>query len=175
LSLKNLGLIIKNGRKRRGYTQQQLAGILGVHFTLVSKWELGQREPMAQELIQIAKELDIISELFPHLHCESCGSRRLKIQTKEEERETEEQEDKAKLEEKIAKMEDRIKKLEDTPYRKAIPVSEEIRYNAFMGKRLGQIRRHSGRTRRKMAQELQIKLEELGPVCKLDPYKIRDF
>ena len=38
---------IREARKKRGLTQQQLADELGVHRVTVVRWESGAREPMA--------------------------------------------------------------------------------------------------------------------------------
>lgn len=46
-------------RKSKGYTQEQLAEILGVSRQAVAKWESGQSYPDISNLIQISEEFHV--------------------------------------------------------------------------------------------------------------------
>jgi len=65
-TIKKIGLAIKKARKKRGWTQQDLAEYLGCHFTLIQKWESGKREPGSVMLLKINKlfGLEIMQEIF---------------------------------------------------------------------------------------------------------------
>lgn len=47
-------LNIKQKREKLNYSQRQLAKILGVNFTTVSKWELGIAYPRFSTLLKLA-------------------------------------------------------------------------------------------------------------------------
>ncbi|QII49527.1 helix-turn-helix transcriptional regulator [Bacillus paralicheniformis] len=49
-------------RKRRGYSQEKLAEIIGVHQTMVSKWELGLKDPNKTHRIMLAKHFNVSVE-----------------------------------------------------------------------------------------------------------------
>lgn len=55
---------LKAGRDFRNYSQQGIAGALGVHVSTYNKWELGHREPNAVDLAKIANELRLSIEFF---------------------------------------------------------------------------------------------------------------
>ncbi len=60
----NLGENIKNRREELKLSQEYVAGQLGVSRQAVSKWETGQSEPTASNLIQLAEVFEIsLSEL----------------------------------------------------------------------------------------------------------------
>ena len=63
-----LGENIKNRREELKLSQEYVAEQLGVSRQAVSKWETGQSEPTASNLIQLAEVFDInLSELVdPH-------------------------------------------------------------------------------------------------------------
>ena len=57
---------IAEQRKKAGLTQQELAEILHVERSTVSKWESGTSFPTGNKLPQVAKALNCgIGELFP--------------------------------------------------------------------------------------------------------------
>lgn len=51
-------------RKTKGYTQQQLADLLGVQRATVSNYEVGRRSPHIKELERIAEFLGVNLEYF---------------------------------------------------------------------------------------------------------------
>ena len=59
-----IGKAIREGRKKRGWSQSQLAEFMGVHTTLVSRWETYKGVPTGDDLLKLAKELDIVHLLF---------------------------------------------------------------------------------------------------------------
>lgn len=61
----NLGHIIRVGRVRKNLEQRQLAEMLGVAQSAVSSWESGKSIPSGDILIKLARDLDIVEELFP--------------------------------------------------------------------------------------------------------------
>lgn len=64
-----IGKFISSERKRKGYTQKQLAEKLGISDKTVSKWETGNGFPEVSLLLPLCSELDItVNELL-------CGER----------------------------------------------------------------------------------------------------
>lgn len=60
-----IGNRIQNARKKKGYTQKQLAEICGVATGTIQQYELGKRQPRIEQLDKIASALDIpITELI---------------------------------------------------------------------------------------------------------------
>lgn len=60
-----IGKFIASERKRKGYTQRQLADILEISDKTVSKWERGNGFPEAALLLPLCNELDItVNELL---------------------------------------------------------------------------------------------------------------
>lgn len=55
---------LKAGREFRNYSQQGIADALGVHVTSYNKWELGQREPNAIVLAEIAEQERLSIEFY---------------------------------------------------------------------------------------------------------------
>lgn len=55
---------IKILRKTRGYTQQQLADMLGVQRATISNYEIGRRSPHIKELARLAEILGVNLEYF---------------------------------------------------------------------------------------------------------------
>lgn len=51
-------------RKTRGYTQQQLADLLGVQRATISNYEIGRRSPHIKELEKLADILGVNLEYF---------------------------------------------------------------------------------------------------------------
>lgn len=67
-----LGEHIKNRRRELKLSQEYLAEQLGVSRQAISKWETGQSEPTASNLIRLAEvlELDLSELVDPHKHHE---------------------------------------------------------------------------------------------------------
>ena len=61
----HIGEAIRRGRRDKKLTQKELAKILGVSPALVSFWENHTRGPSGEELLKIARYLDIVHLLFP--------------------------------------------------------------------------------------------------------------
>ena len=60
-----IGRFVARERKRKGYTQRQLADILGISDKTVSKWECGNGFPEVSFLLPLCAELDIsVNELL---------------------------------------------------------------------------------------------------------------
>lgn len=55
--MSTFGLKIKEFRKRNGMSQQSLAKVLRVSRSAVSMWEMGEREPDIDTVVQIAQRL----------------------------------------------------------------------------------------------------------------------
>ena len=49
---------IRQARKEKGWTQEQLAEAMGVDPVQISRWETGKREPQTSTLVKIAAALD---------------------------------------------------------------------------------------------------------------------
>ena len=73
---KELGLRIAGIRKRRGWSQSQLAARLGVPRDRLSKWERGMNAPSLDDLSGLSEVLEVpLEELGPaaeSLHPERC-------------------------------------------------------------------------------------------------------
>ena len=65
--IKNVfGKHLKEIRTKKGLTQEQLAGMAGMHFTYIGQIERGVRNPSLVNLYKLAKALKISAkELFP--------------------------------------------------------------------------------------------------------------
>lgn len=60
-----IGRFIAKERKRNGYTQKQLADILGISDKTISKWECGNGFPEVSFLLPLCEELEIsVNELL---------------------------------------------------------------------------------------------------------------
>lgn len=60
-----VGKFIAKERKNKGYTQRQLADILGISDKTISKWECGNGFPEISLLLPLCEELDIsVNELL---------------------------------------------------------------------------------------------------------------
>lgn len=60
-----IGRFIASERKQKGYTQRQLADILGISDKTISKWERGNGFPEVSLLLPLCDELDItVNELL---------------------------------------------------------------------------------------------------------------
>jgi len=57
--LKELGLSLKEFRKAKGYSQEQLSELAGLHPTYISQLETGKANPSMMILIAVAEQLDI--------------------------------------------------------------------------------------------------------------------
>lgn len=49
---------LKKLRKKRGFSQNSLAELIGVHFTQVSRYERGETKPNAEAMTKLARALD---------------------------------------------------------------------------------------------------------------------
>jgi transcriptional regulator with XRE-family HTH domain len=49
---------LKDLRKKKGYSQGELAELIEVHFTQVSRYERGETKPNAEAMTKLAKVLD---------------------------------------------------------------------------------------------------------------------
>lgn len=52
--------VLKAERDRRGWTQRQMAGHLGVSQSCVARWELGARHPTVAELERVGHLLNVV-------------------------------------------------------------------------------------------------------------------
>ncbi len=59
MNMKKIGAFLKELRKEKGLTQEQLAEILGVSGRTVSRWETGTNMPDLSILIQVAEFYDV--------------------------------------------------------------------------------------------------------------------
>jgi transcriptional regulator with XRE-family HTH domain len=76
-----LGARIRELRKRRGLTQEQLAEKLGVDQKHMSKIELGKSYPSLDRLILISESLGVsLPDLFEFMHTTSKEDRSQKIE-----------------------------------------------------------------------------------------------
>lgn len=65
MDTKKIGAFIAMNRKKKGYTQEQLAEKLGVTNKTISRWENGHYMPDLSLLEPLSKELDItLNELL---------------------------------------------------------------------------------------------------------------
>lgn len=59
MQLQRVGILIKEGRTRKGMTQTELAKLLHVSVAAVSKWETGKNIPDMSNMERVARILDI--------------------------------------------------------------------------------------------------------------------
>lgn len=52
-------LQIRRWRKQAGLTQEKLADLVSIHLNTLSRWESGQREPRASEIIKLCEVLGV--------------------------------------------------------------------------------------------------------------------
>jgi len=50
---------LKDARLKAGYTQEQIANILGIHPVSYNRWETGEREPKASYLLKLSSLLNV--------------------------------------------------------------------------------------------------------------------
>lgn len=62
---KDIGKIISQGLRKKGFSQKDLAEKLGVHQSSITKWVSGRAYPAAQKLLDIIKILDLVEDFFP--------------------------------------------------------------------------------------------------------------
>ena len=55
----NYALSLKEWRKKRGLSQQELANIMGINQTMISDYEKGKQVPSVQRLVQLSQILKI--------------------------------------------------------------------------------------------------------------------
>jgi len=60
----SLGKRIRTAREISGKTQEQVAEQIGVSRTAVSRWELGEIEPNIQNLLSLAKALNVSTDFL---------------------------------------------------------------------------------------------------------------
>lgn len=60
----NIGEMIRKYRRARGYTQKDLAHLVGVTRNTLGRWELGQYQPKAKQLILLAGALSTTEEIL---------------------------------------------------------------------------------------------------------------
>lgn len=53
MDIKNIGIFLQNQRKNRGWTQSELAQILGVSHQAISRWEKGENLPEVIKLVEL--------------------------------------------------------------------------------------------------------------------------
>lgn len=71
---------IKEARKKRGWTQAELANKLGISYVGVSQWENNQRNPKLETLRQIAMALEVpVSSLMPSTFSEVLEDETLQV------------------------------------------------------------------------------------------------
>lgn len=60
MRIEELNMTFKELRKNCGYrTQNDLAKVLNIDYSTVSKWELGQNMPTGRRLIELSKVLGV--------------------------------------------------------------------------------------------------------------------
>ena len=60
----NLGELIKKARQKQGFSQRDLAQIMAVTPSLISRWESNKRTPETFDLLRLANVLKIGKYLF---------------------------------------------------------------------------------------------------------------
>lgn len=60
----DLGNIIKRARLKKGLSQCEIAQMIGVTSSLISRWESNKRTPETYDLLKLTNILDIGSALF---------------------------------------------------------------------------------------------------------------
>ncbi len=79
MDMKKIGFFLKNLRKEKGLTQEQLAEIFGVAGRTVSRWENASNMPDLSILIQIAEFFDVeIREILEGERKSECVNKQLK-------------------------------------------------------------------------------------------------
>lgn len=79
MDMKKIGSFLKNLRKEKGLTQEQLAEIFGVAGRTVSRWENASNMPDLSILIQIAEFFDVeIREILEGERKSECVNKQLK-------------------------------------------------------------------------------------------------
>lgn len=64
-----IGRFIAKERKRKGYTQKQLADIIGISDKTISKWECGKW--LWKELLQLFQWMEYIKDVRKPLSCDN--------------------------------------------------------------------------------------------------------
>lgn len=71
---------LKELRKKRGYTQSELADILNIKRATIAKWETGMTEPRIEKLIKLACIFDVSIDYLLGDYLEVSKERYLKLQ-----------------------------------------------------------------------------------------------
>lgn len=69
--MNDIGQKIKELRKKNGFTQEELAGSLGVTFQSVSKWETGSTTPDLGLIVPLAQILNVSTDELLGMHSEN--------------------------------------------------------------------------------------------------------
>lgn len=70
----NFGDVLKNLRTNAGMTQTELAGKLGITKSVVSYYELQERTPSPDVLIQLTKIFHVTADSFSGVACDTFNS-----------------------------------------------------------------------------------------------------
>ena len=62
---KKIAEAIRRGRQRKNLTQESLSKLIGKSVKMVNLWESGRSIPSGDVLLEVAKILDIVQDLFP--------------------------------------------------------------------------------------------------------------
>lgn len=66
MTKKEIGELIRRGRKRAGFTLEDIGKIIGVSRSTVSKWENGLQYPSGEQMILLLDSLDLVGDVFPN-------------------------------------------------------------------------------------------------------------
>ena len=67
-------------REKAGFTQEQLAELIGVHEATIRRWELSQRQPRLEEIKKLAEALNLPENELLNGEIEQPGSWALRIE-----------------------------------------------------------------------------------------------
>lgn len=59
---KHLGSVVRTRRVQKGWTQKDLANVLGVHRPYISRWETGRSMPTIDALKRLCEVLELSAE-----------------------------------------------------------------------------------------------------------------
>lgn len=55
---------LKELREEKQITQKELANAINVNTTIISKWELGRKRPVYEDLISLSKYFDVSTDFL---------------------------------------------------------------------------------------------------------------